>query len=99
MQAARPPKPGSLPINLLRVLSLRDNPLQILSLANGDLGKTQLAQRAVDLALIERIASEHEQIDQLLSEGGGLSERTKETNSGFLRRPANSLSWSALLIG
>ena len=37
--------------------------------------------------------------DQLFPEGGGLSERRKATNSGFLRRPANSLSCSALLMG
>jgi hypothetical protein len=37
--------------------------------------------------------------NQLLPEGGGLSERTKATNSGFLRKPANSLSRKAPLMG
>jgi hypothetical protein len=36
---------------------------------------------------------------QLFPEGGGLSERTNDTNSGFLRSPANSLSCRAPLMG
>jgi hypothetical protein len=93
-------------------LSLRSKPLQSNASSKASLPLMQqlaaqaglaaetLSLRSTALKVLYRlVATEHEQCNQSLPEGGGLRERTKATNSGFLRKPANSLSRRASLMG
>ncbi len=106
-----PRKSGSLPLNIKNIVaSLQTAPGQRSgrSIYAPDAGSSPRKPGSLPINIslhcykklcIDSSLQNHEQINQLLPEGGGLSERTKATNSGFLRRPANSLSCKAPLIG